>query len=245
MYYAATELEARQCAGSPVVVVGGGNSAGQAAIFLADKGSSVAVVIRGAQLGASMSGYLVRRLENHPHIDVLTDSQVVDLEGEEVLQARSRSQDPEVVPAGRATHCSPLSAPTPSPAGSLAVPPSTNTVSSSPTVPWAQRCWREWTECGRRSVVLLSRTRRATPGSLRWATCARGRRSVSPPQSARVRPRSGRSTNISRSPRRPSTLDRRRRSYLVVSSQCVHSMRMVRLSAQCMGCARTGWRGSR
>jgi thioredoxin reductase (NADPH) len=68
-----------------VVVVGGGNSAGQAAVFLADKGSSVAVVIRGAHLSASMSGYLVRRLENHPRIDVLTESQVVALEGDEVL----------------------------------------------------------------------------------------------------------------------------------------------------------------
>jgi thioredoxin reductase (NADPH) len=87
VYYAATELEARQCAGSPVVVVGGGNSAGQAAVFLADKGSSVTVVIRGAQLGASMSGYLVRRLDSHPHIDVLTGSQVVALEGEEVLDS--------------------------------------------------------------------------------------------------------------------------------------------------------------
>jgi thioredoxin reductase (NADPH) len=87
VYYAATELEARQCAGSPVVVVGGGNSAGQAAVFLADKGSPVAVVIRGSRLSASMSGYLVRRLEEHPHIDVLTDSQVVDLEGAEVLSS--------------------------------------------------------------------------------------------------------------------------------------------------------------
>jgi len=87
VYYAATELEARQCAGSPVVVVGGGNSAGQAAVFLADKGSPVTVVIRGPQLAAGMSGYLVRRLEGHPHIEVLTQSQVVALEGDEVLQA--------------------------------------------------------------------------------------------------------------------------------------------------------------
>lgn len=87
VYYAATELEARQCSGSPVVVVGGGNSAGQAAVFLADKGSPVAVVIRGAQLGASMSGYLVRRLESHPQIEVLTESQVVALDGGEVLQS--------------------------------------------------------------------------------------------------------------------------------------------------------------
>jgi thioredoxin reductase (NADPH) len=85
VYYAATDLEARQCAGSPVVVVGGGNSAGQAAVFLADKGSAVTVVIRGPQLGASMSGYLVRRLESHSSIEVLTNSQVVALGGGEVL----------------------------------------------------------------------------------------------------------------------------------------------------------------
>lgn len=85
VYYAATELEARQCAGSPVVVVGGGNSAGQAAVFLADKGSSVTVVIRGTDLSAGMSGYLVRRLESHPNIEVLTESQVVSLGGDEIL----------------------------------------------------------------------------------------------------------------------------------------------------------------
>jgi thioredoxin reductase (NADPH) len=87
VYYAATELEARLCAGSPVVVVGGGNSAGQAAVFLAEQGSAVTVVIRGADLGASMSGYLTRRLESHPHIEVLTSSRIVGLEGEEVLSA--------------------------------------------------------------------------------------------------------------------------------------------------------------
>ncbi len=85
VYYAATDLEARQCAGSPVVVVGGGNSAGQAAIFLAEQGSEVTVVIRGAELAASMSGYLVQRLEGHPRIEVLTNSQIVALEGDQVL----------------------------------------------------------------------------------------------------------------------------------------------------------------
>jgi thioredoxin reductase (NADPH) len=87
LYYAATDLEARQCAGNPVVVVGGGNSAGQAAVFLADRGSTVTVVIRGPELGASMSGYLVRRLEGHGRIDVLTNSQVTALDGEEVLHS--------------------------------------------------------------------------------------------------------------------------------------------------------------
>ncbi len=87
VYYAATDLEARQCAGSPVVVVGGGNSAGQASVFLADKGSDVTVVIRGPELGANMSGYLVQRLESHPHIEVLTASQIAGLEGDEVLSS--------------------------------------------------------------------------------------------------------------------------------------------------------------
>src|SRR5262249_32662442 len=73
VYYAATDLEARQCAGGPAVVVGGGNSAGQAAVFLADQGSQVTVVIRSKDLGASMSRYLVDRLVTHPHIDVLTE----------------------------------------------------------------------------------------------------------------------------------------------------------------------------
>src|SRR3989440_6753591 len=59
VYYAATEMEARLCAGSPVVVAGGGNSAGQAALFLAAAGSPVTVVIRGHDLDASMSRYLV------------------------------------------------------------------------------------------------------------------------------------------------------------------------------------------
>ena len=85
VYYAATELEARQCAGSPVVVVGGGNSAGQAAVFLADQGSDVNVVIRRPDLNATMSRYLVDRVENHPHIGVLNESQVVGLDGNQNL----------------------------------------------------------------------------------------------------------------------------------------------------------------
>lgn len=87
VYYAATELEARQCAGSPVVVVGGGNSARQAAVFLADQGSAVSVVIRGADLRATMSVYLVNRLEIHPNIDILVKTHIVGLEGDTSLQS--------------------------------------------------------------------------------------------------------------------------------------------------------------
>jgi thioredoxin reductase (NADPH) len=87
VYYAATDLEARQCAGGPVMVVGGGNSAGQAAVFLAEQGSQVTVVIRGNDLGASMSRYLVDRLVSHPRIDVFTETRVVGLEGDQSLGA--------------------------------------------------------------------------------------------------------------------------------------------------------------
>jgi thioredoxin reductase (NADPH) len=85
IYYAATDLEARLCAGSPIVVVGGGNSAGQAAVFLADEGSAVTVVIRKADLGADMSRYLVDRLQSHPGITILNEAHVIALEGDERL----------------------------------------------------------------------------------------------------------------------------------------------------------------
>jgi thioredoxin reductase (NADPH) len=87
VYYAATELEARQCAGDAVVVVGGGNSAGQAAVFLADQGSLVSVVIRGPDLGASMSRYLVDRIDSHPGIEVLNQTTIVGLDGDQTLRA--------------------------------------------------------------------------------------------------------------------------------------------------------------
>ena len=87
VYYAATDLEARQCSGGPVIVVGGGNSAGQAAVFLAEQGSQVTVAIRGQSLNTGMSRYLVDRLDGHPQIEVLTQTQVVGLEGEKSLRA--------------------------------------------------------------------------------------------------------------------------------------------------------------
>ena len=87
VYYAATDLEVRQCAGSPVVVVGGGNSAGQAAVYLADQGNPVTVVIRRPRLDATMSRYLVDRLEGHPGIQILTESRIVGVQGDETLRS--------------------------------------------------------------------------------------------------------------------------------------------------------------
>jgi thioredoxin reductase (NADPH) len=87
VYYAATEMEARMCGTSPVVVVGGGNSAGQAAIFLSQGGCHVTLVIRGADLGASMSRYLEERIVANPGITVRTLTTVVALDGDETLRA--------------------------------------------------------------------------------------------------------------------------------------------------------------
>jgi thioredoxin reductase (NADPH) len=85
VYYAATELEARACGGSPAVVAGGGNSAGQAALFLANAGSAVTIVIRGPDLAASMSRYLVDRIEADKRIVVRGNTRIVALEGDESL----------------------------------------------------------------------------------------------------------------------------------------------------------------
>jgi thioredoxin reductase (NADPH) len=85
VYYAATEMEARLCAGAPVVVAGGGNSAGQAALFMAASGSPVTVVIRGHDRGADMSRYLVDRIEAEARIDVRTNSKITGLDGDRTL----------------------------------------------------------------------------------------------------------------------------------------------------------------
>jgi thioredoxin reductase (NADPH) len=81
VYYAATDLETRSCAGSDVVVVGGGNSAGQAAIYLSQGGSRVSIAVRRPDLSASMSRYLIDRIAADPNIEVLPETEVRALEG--------------------------------------------------------------------------------------------------------------------------------------------------------------------
>ena len=90
VYYAATELEARACAGVPVLVVGGGNSAGQAAMFLAEHATSVCIAVR-RPLAATMSSYLVDRIEAHPRIAVHQATTVVALAGSPTLQSATLS----------------------------------------------------------------------------------------------------------------------------------------------------------
>jgi thioredoxin reductase (NADPH) len=85
IYFAATELEARVCAEQPVVVLGGGNSAGQAALYLATKTAHVSVVIRGNDLAAKMSRYLVDRVSADPRIDVRCNTTLRRVDGAEHL----------------------------------------------------------------------------------------------------------------------------------------------------------------
>ena len=80
VYYAATQAEAQLCRGGPVVIVGGGNSAGQAAMFLSEA-SPCRLLIRGGDLGKSMSRYLVDQVERNPSIEVCPHTEVVELHG--------------------------------------------------------------------------------------------------------------------------------------------------------------------
>ncbi|MFS0866905.1 FAD-dependent oxidoreductase [Microbacterium sp. 179-B 1A2 NHS] len=87
VYYAATPLELRQVQGKPVVVVGGANSAGQAALYLAAHGSPVHLVVRGDDLRARMSSYLADRLAEDPRVRVHTGSHIVGLDGDSTLES--------------------------------------------------------------------------------------------------------------------------------------------------------------
>jgi thioredoxin reductase (NADPH) len=81
VWYWASPVEARLCAAQEIVLVGGGNSAGQAAVFLSGHARRVNLVIRGGGLGASMSRYLIERIEATPNIELVFNTEVVGLEG--------------------------------------------------------------------------------------------------------------------------------------------------------------------
>jgi thioredoxin reductase (NADPH) len=82
VYYAATPLEAQMCMGAEVVVVGGGNSAGQAAVFLAGQVRKVCILIRGDDLYKNMSSYLAHRIEQTANIEVLRNTEVQRMSGD-------------------------------------------------------------------------------------------------------------------------------------------------------------------
>jgi thioredoxin reductase (NADPH) len=86
IYYAATATEARRCEMKEVIVVGGGNSAGQAAAFLASKCRHVHLLVRSKGLADSMSHYLIRRIDETPNITLHTSTEIASLEGDEQLE---------------------------------------------------------------------------------------------------------------------------------------------------------------
>jgi thioredoxin reductase (NADPH) len=86
VYYAATDLEARVCDGTSVLVIGGGNSAGQAAVYLAQNNCRVTIAIRRSDLAQTMSQYLIERIEADRKIELITAVEVQALAGEERLE---------------------------------------------------------------------------------------------------------------------------------------------------------------
>ncbi len=86
IYYAATFMEAQLCAAEEVVVIGGGNSAGQAAVFLSESARKVYMLVRGKQLSDTMSRYLVQRIVENPAIELHLQTEIVALAGESHLE---------------------------------------------------------------------------------------------------------------------------------------------------------------
>jgi len=86
IYYGATFIEAQVCKGEEVIVVGGGNSAGQAAVFLSESSKHVYILVRSDGLADTMSRYLIRRIEETPNITLLPHTEIVALDGADHLE---------------------------------------------------------------------------------------------------------------------------------------------------------------
>jgi thioredoxin reductase (NADPH) len=87
IYYAASQAEALVCSGDPVAIIGGGNSAGQAAVFLSAHAAQVTLIVREGDLGERMSRYLVDRIARIPNVHVMNNAEVRELRGEATLEA--------------------------------------------------------------------------------------------------------------------------------------------------------------
>ncbi len=86
VYYGATYMEAQLCEGEDVVVIGGGNSAGQAAVYLSQTARKVYMLVRSGQLSDTMSRYLIQRIERNPSIELHYQTEIVGLEGDSHLE---------------------------------------------------------------------------------------------------------------------------------------------------------------
>ena len=199
VYYAASHTEAVQCAGEEAVVVGGGNSAGQAALHLARYATRVHVVVRGDDLGATMSAYLVDRLGAHPRITVWLRTRLTAFRGHDGLDgATAETVDPDgrtrTWPIPTAAPARGRSPPTQCSCSSAPLPAATRCETwSRPTAPAS--CWPAPTPLstwpGTQAPPILMARRTTSRGCWRppsrgcWpsVTFALGPRSVSPPPS--------------------------------------------------------------
>jgi len=86
IYYGATCIESQWCEGEEIAAVGGGNSAGQAAVFLSQTARHVHLLVRGGELSGTMSRYLVQRLTENPNIEIHFNTEIVALEGDSSLE---------------------------------------------------------------------------------------------------------------------------------------------------------------
>jgi thioredoxin reductase (NADPH) len=86
VYYGATFVESQLCRGEEVIVIGGGNSAGQAAVFLSQTAKHVHILVRADGLADSMSRYLIRRIEQSPNITLRARTEIVELHGDKYLE---------------------------------------------------------------------------------------------------------------------------------------------------------------
>ena len=184
VYYGAGRSEARRCGDEDVLVVGAGNSAGQAVMHLGNSGARVKMLVRGDRLGKTMSAYLVERIEHHPLIDVRFRTQVRELHANDTLEA-SRSKGPAGANAFPRPRSSYASAGSPGPdgprtPGSPSMPPATS--SRAPTS-W---CREDGRRAGR-SPATRSRSRPACRAYSPRATCGTARRSGSRAPWARER----------------------------------------------------------
>jgi thioredoxin reductase (NADPH) len=103
IYYGAAATEASSCKGEDVYIVGGANSAGQAAVYFSDVARSIKMIVRGASLSKSMSHYLVERIETIPNISVIANAEVTEVDGrnrlEEITLHHHDTQVTEKLPA--------------------------------------------------------------------------------------------------------------------------------------------------
>ena len=87
VYYGATAMESQFCVDQTVVVIGGGNSAGQAAIFLSEKASKLYMLVRSTQLSDTMSRYLIRRIEENPRIEMHYETEILSVDGSDHMES--------------------------------------------------------------------------------------------------------------------------------------------------------------